>query len=93
MSPSMGTPQHRLSTAWQDLWPEAETVCLAETASTNDDARALGLRGAAHGSLVIADTQSAGRGRRGASWIAPPVTACSLHFSSARLFHRKHGRA
>jgi BirA family biotin operon repressor/biotin-[acetyl-CoA-carboxylase] ligase len=68
----MGTPPHFLSAAWQNLWPEAEIVCLAETASTNDDARVLGLRGAAHGSLVIADAQSAGRGRRGASWIAPP---------------------
>ena len=72
MSPATGIPQDVLQAAWQDLWPEAETVCLAETASTNDDARALGLRGAAHGSLVIADAQSAGRGRRGASWIAPP---------------------
>jgi BirA family biotin operon repressor/biotin-[acetyl-CoA-carboxylase] ligase len=64
--------QPRLARAWQDVWPEAEVLCLAATASTNDDARALGLRGAPHGSLVIADSQSAGRGRRGASWIAPP---------------------
>jgi len=72
MSPAREHPHDLLTAAWQDLWPEAEVVCLEETASTNDDARALGLRGAAHGSLVIADAQSAGRGRRGASWIAPP---------------------
>ncbi len=72
MSPATGNPQDVLQAAWQELWPDAEIICLAETASTNDDARALGLRGAAHGSFVTADAQSAGRGRRGASWIAPP---------------------
>ena len=43
-----------------------------ETGSTNDDARAQALRGAPHGFLVITDTQTAGRGRRGAAWISPP---------------------
>ncbi len=42
------------------------------TESTNDDARALAAAGAPHGALVVADTQTAGRGRRGRAWRSPP---------------------
>lgn len=45
---------------------------LDETASTNDDARRMAERGAPHGATVIADTQSAGRGRGGRRWHSPP---------------------
>lgn len=40
--------------------------------STNDEARALAKQGAAAGTLVIARTQDAGRGRRGRQWQSPP---------------------
>ncbi len=40
--------------------------------STNDRARALALAGAPHGALVTADAQTAGRGRQGRRWSAPP---------------------
>ncbi len=50
----------------------AEVIWHAETGSTNDDARAHALQGAAHGSVIIADSQLAGRGRRGAAWVSPP---------------------
>ena len=50
----------------------AGCVWNAETGSTNDDARLLALAGAAHGVIVIADAQRAGRGRRGAAWVSPP---------------------
>ena len=39
--------------------------------STNRYARALAKEGAPHGTLVIAKEQTAGRGRRGRSWISP----------------------
>jgi BirA family biotin operon repressor/biotin-[acetyl-CoA-carboxylase] ligase len=39
--------------------------------STNDAARELADAGEAEGALVIADAQSAGRGRFGRSWVAP----------------------
>lgn len=40
--------------------------------STNDEARRLAQAGAAHGTVVAARQQTAGRGRVGRSWISPP---------------------
>ena len=57
----------RLETAWAGC----EIVYFNETDSTNRQARMLAGDGARHGTLVIADTQSAGRGRRGRGWISP----------------------
>ena len=48
---------------------------LRETGSTNDRARELATAGAPHGTLVTAAAQSAGRGRQGRQWSAPPGTA------------------
>jgi BirA family biotin operon repressor/biotin-[acetyl-CoA-carboxylase] ligase len=45
------------------------------TDSTNERAKALALAGAPHGSLVTADEQTAGRGRQGRVWTAPPRSA------------------
>lgn len=45
------------------------------TASTNATARELAVAGAPHGTLVTAEAQSAGRGRQGRSWSAPPGRA------------------
>jgi BirA family biotin operon repressor/biotin-[acetyl-CoA-carboxylase] ligase len=42
------------------------------TDSTNERARELAMAGAPHGSLVTASEQSAGRGRQGRHWSAPP---------------------
>lgn len=39
--------------------------------STNDEALRLARGGAPHGTLVLADRQTAGRGRRGRSWVSP----------------------
>jgi BirA family biotin operon repressor/biotin-[acetyl-CoA-carboxylase] ligase len=53
---------------------------LRATTSTNDRARALAAAGAPHGTLVTTGHQTAGRGRQGRTWSAPPGTAllCSL---------------
>jgi BirA family transcriptional regulator, biotin operon repressor / biotin---[acetyl-CoA-carboxylase] ligase len=45
------------------------------TDSTNERAKQLALNGAPHGTLVTADEQTAGRGRQGRSWLAPPGKA------------------
>ena len=52
----------------------------ASTDSTNIRARELAARGAPHGTIVTAGQQSAGRGRQGRAWSAPPGRAllCSL---------------
>lgn len=47
-------------------------IYLETTDSTNRVARELGEQGAAHGSGVVAEAQSAGRGRLGRSWFSPP---------------------
>lgn len=50
-----------------------------ELASTNDEARRLAENGAADGLVVLAERQTSGRGRRGASWYA--AAGESLAFS------------
>jgi BirA family biotin operon repressor/biotin-[acetyl-CoA-carboxylase] ligase len=46
----------------------ATTIWLRSTASTMSDAAALAERGAAHGTVVVAEAQTAGIGRHGHSW-------------------------
>jgi BirA family biotin operon repressor/biotin-[acetyl-CoA-carboxylase] ligase len=48
---------------------------LRATTSTNDRARELAQAGAPHGTLVTAAQQTAGRGRQGRTWSAPPGRA------------------
>jgi BirA family biotin operon repressor/biotin-[acetyl-CoA-carboxylase] ligase len=51
---------------------------LRATGSTNERARELARAGAPHGTLVTAAEQSAGRGRQGRTWSAPPGHALLL---------------
>jgi len=48
-----------------------EIYHFAEVTSTNDVAKELAIKGAKEGTIVIAETQSRGRGRRGRKWISP----------------------
>jgi BirA family biotin operon repressor/biotin-[acetyl-CoA-carboxylase] ligase len=50
--------------------------------STNDLAKDLASEGAPEGTVVVADEQTAGRGRLGRRWLAPPGSAllCSILF-------------
>ncbi|MDO4633894.1 MAG: biotin--[acetyl-CoA-carboxylase] ligase [Eubacteriales bacterium] len=57
----------RLHTAWA-----ADTLySLATVDSTNDYAKKLAEDGAEHGTVVIADEQTKGKGRRGRTWVTP----------------------
>jgi BirA family biotin operon repressor/biotin-[acetyl-CoA-carboxylase] ligase len=47
-------------------------LVFASLESTNEVALAQARKGLPHGSLVLADEQTAGRGRRGRSWLSPP---------------------
>ncbi|MBR4039433.1 MAG: biotin--[Clostridia bacterium] len=58
-------------TGLETAWAGCEIVYFDETDSTNRQARILAMEGAAHGTLVLADRQTAGRGRRGRGWISP----------------------
>jgi BirA family biotin operon repressor/biotin-[acetyl-CoA-carboxylase] ligase len=53
-------------------WLGAERVTLESCGSTNDVALVHAKAGAAHGTIVTADTQTAGRGRLGRTWASPP---------------------
>ncbi len=48
-----------------------EVVYLTETDSTNIQAKVLAEQGYNHGTLVVADMQKSGRGRRGRAWESP----------------------
>jgi BirA family biotin operon repressor/biotin-[acetyl-CoA-carboxylase] ligase len=48
------------------------------TSSTNARARELAMNGAPHGTVVTAEEQTAGRGRQGRAWTAPPGDALLL---------------
>ncbi len=49
-----------------------------ELVSTNTTAKQLAAQGAPHGTLVVADSQTGGRGRRGRSFSSPPGTGLYL---------------
>lgn len=64
----------------EGLWEEI--VHLKQVGSTNEVAKTLASRGAPAGTVVVADEQTAGRGRLGRRWNAPPDTSllCSILF-------------
>ena len=49
-----------------------QDIFLASTDSTNRNAKQMGVEGVTHGSGVVADTQTAGRGRLDREWFSPP---------------------
>jgi BirA family biotin operon repressor/biotin-[acetyl-CoA-carboxylase] ligase len=62
---------------------------LRRAVSTNDTARDLALAGAPSGTVVTADEQTAGRGRRRRRWAAPPGKAL-LYSAILRELGREH---
>ena len=59
------------------------------TGSTNARARELAEAGAPHGTVVTADEQTAGRGRQGRTWTAPPGKAL-LYSAVLRPLDERH---
>lgn len=55
-----------------ERWLGAHRIDLEECGSTNDEAARLARAGARHGTVVIARSQRAGRGRDGRAWASPP---------------------
>ena len=62
---SSGELMSRMTT----LWAGKRVYFHKETESTNEDAKYLAEEGMEHGSLVVADTQTGGKGRRGRTWV------------------------
>jgi BirA family biotin operon repressor/biotin-[acetyl-CoA-carboxylase] ligase len=58
------------------LWREARVV--AETGSTNADLLAEARSGAREGLVLVAEAQTAGRGRMGRRWVSPPRRALTF---------------
>lgn len=52
-------------------WAGRPVIYFEETDSTNLQAKLASAQGAAHGTLFMADKQTAGRGRRGRNWDSP----------------------
>lgn len=60
------------------VWAGRNVHYLTETDSTNQQAKRLAEDGAPHGTLVVADMQTAGKGRRGRSWQQKPGEAIAM---------------
>lgn len=69
-SPDVMTKEE-LDSLMKTGWAGKNIVYYEETDSTNLRIRQLGDEGAPHGTLAVADLQTAGRGRRGRAWDSP----------------------
>lgn len=68
--PDVITAEALLSEA-KSRWVMNEAVCFTETDSTNEQAKLIALQGGKEGTLVAAEAQSAGKGRKGRSFVSP----------------------
>jgi len=62
----------RITAGLHTHWLAQRIFYYERTGSTNDIARRLALQGTPDGTLVVAEEQTAGRGRLGRRWLAPP---------------------
>ncbi len=72
-APDLVTKEEILSRL-ETEWAGRPTVFLERTDSTNNEAKRLAEAGASHGTLVTAEFQEAGKGRRGRSWTSQSGT-------------------
>ena len=67
---------HRQAVHPRSVWRAVEVV--GSTGSTNADLLARALRGEPEGVVLAAEEQTAGRGRMGRTWVAPPRAALTF---------------
>lgn len=60
--------EQELTSRMKTKWAGRIVYYYDKTGSTNTDAKRLAAEGASHGTIVVADDQENGRGRRGRSW-------------------------
>ncbi len=70
--------EHEIASRLETTWAGCELHYFDETGSTNIDAKNLAEQGAPHGTLVVADTQTNGRGRRGHTWQSPSGSTIAM---------------
>lgn len=75
---ALATWEGRPVEEWREAWGAPRLVVLDAVGSTNDVARALAEAGAPTGTAVVAERQTAGRGRGGRRWHAPHGAAILL---------------
>lgn len=66
---------HELQSRRKTKWIGADTICYETIDSTNAEATRLAEGRYGHGTLIVADSQQAGRGRRGRGWESPAGTS------------------
>ncbi|MCI5648124.1 MAG: biotin--[acetyl-CoA-carboxylase] ligase [Fusicatenibacter sp.] len=70
--------QTTISNAVHTKWAGKTVHFAKEVDSTNEWAKKLGKEGAVHGTLAVAEFQSAGKGRLGRRWTAPPGSSIMM---------------
>lgn len=70
--------QNELLSRRKTKWIGADTLCYETIDSTNAQAKRLAEEGYGNGTLIVANHQEAGRGRRGRSWESPAGTTISM---------------
>ena len=63
--------REQIAAKLKTAWAGRPLIYREETGSTNDDMFALAAQGYPHGTLLVASRQTAGKGRRGRTWISP----------------------
>lgn len=78
-SPADVYSESEIASRLHTKWAGKKLYFFESTGSTNPDAKRFAEEGAPHGATVVADRQTAGRGRRGRSWESP--AGCSVYFT------------
>lgn len=78
-SPADVFSSSEIASRLQTRWAGRTLYFFESTGSTNPDAKRFAEEGAPHGTIVVADRQTAGRGRRGRTWSSP--SGKSIYFT------------
>lgn len=78
-SPADVFSSSEIASRLQTRWAGRTLYFFESTSSTNPDAKRFAEEGAPHGTIVVADRQTAGRGRRGRTWSSP--SGKSIYFT------------
>lgn len=78
----LSSPDHvtaeQIGSVLTTVWAGKEIHYFETTDSTNNEARKLAEHDAPHGTLVLADFQESGKGRRGRTWTTPKGTSVMM---------------